>query len=181
MLFCICVAGKTASTTSKRLNNFLRKARKDSNLKYGSPFSCLRHYSEDEIKERLLASGIGCQTMKGKCIYQIVNSKTNLKTCTEDDLVSFHGIKYKTANLFLMHNRENYKGACLDVHILKHINYLGYKTPAQSPSSKKTYKKISRVFFTLCEQYDMMPAELDLKLWRRYANNKAQRRKTSNT
>lgn len=164
LLFAICVAGKNAITTARALDKFLTRA--DALL---APFQCLRELTQDKIIKLLWESGIGCQNVKGRSIYELVQSRLNLRTCTEDDLDNIFGIGLKTATLFILHTRPNYRAACLDVHILKHLKKLGYDVPKTTPGSRKKYKEIEAIFLKLADEKGMSPADFDLSLWREYS------------
>lgn len=171
ILFGVCVAGKNAITTARALDRFLSRAHLVYFMKNFLPFQCLRNYEKEEIAEMLLASGIGCYNIKGESIHKLVNSGINLRTCTEDDLDDIYGIGLKTATLFLMHTREGYRAACLDVHILKHLKKLGYDVPKTTPGSRKKYKEIQKIFLELADKSGLSPADYDLALWREYSGH----------
>lgn len=167
LIFCVLVAGKKALTTSRALDKLL------TSIQSGKPFESFRKFSEKELQTLLMMHGIGCHTAKAKSIYQLVRAELDLKKCGLFDLIKIYGIKFKTANFFLMHTRENYVAACLDTHILKHLAALGHKVPKSTPQSKKSYDRIQKIFLDLCETEGKKPADLDLELWRKYSGNAA--------
>lgn len=169
LLFSICVAGKNAMSTARAIEKFLSRVHTKRAGFY--PFKHLREYSQAEIVQSLWSAGIGCQTIKGRGIYELVNSGLDLRTCTEDDLDAIYGIGLKTATLFLMHTRKGYRAACLDVHILRHLKKLGYDVPKTTPGSKKKYKEIQTIFLKLADEAKMLPADYDLALWREYSGH----------
>lgn len=171
LLFSILVAGKNAITTAKSMDKFLKLAHFRKNLKF-SPFKCLRLFTEKQISELLYKCGIGCYARKSQYLYELVNSKINLKTCTLEDLINLKGIGFKTANLFLIHSRKGYKSCCIDTHLLKYLNDLGYDVPKTTPQTKKKYMEIQDIFLKIVEDKGITDiAAFDLAIWNKYSGH----------
>jgi thermostable 8-oxoguanine DNA glycosylase len=170
LLFSLLVAGKNALTTSRLLDTFIK------DFKFGNetPFEVFSKFNLHQIPKLsvvLKDYGFGCYNNKAKGIHQLVRAELDLKTCSVDDLEKIHGIGRKTANLFLMHTRKDYRCGCLDTHILKFLKEKGYDVPKATPSSKKKYKEIESIFISICDELKMDSAELDLAIWRHYSGN----------
>lgn len=163
VLFSLLVSGKNALTTARLLEKFL-----EDHVQIGNtPFDKFKIYPLAVLPGVLKKYGFGCYNSKAKGIYQLVNSGINLRDCTFNELRLIHGIGPKTANLFLMHTRESYRGACIDTHILKYLRDLGYKVPKSTPSKKK-YAELQEVFLEICDKRNVNPAKLDLEIWNYY-------------
>ncbi len=162
VLFCIAVAGKNATTTSANLERLLEYGRSYVN---GTPFEIIRYLSNNEDLELTMkVFGFGCFKVKSKGFIQIVNSGFDLKTCTIKELESIHGIGMKTARFFVLHTRKNARVACLDTHILKWLSSKGHDAPKQTPAKKK-YLELENIFLGICDDMNVIPADLDLNIW----------------
>lgn len=173
LLFGLLVAGKNAITTSRLLDNFI----KDFKYEGDTPFEVFKRFRMDDVPRLSVALkdyGFGCYNAKAKGIYQLVRANLNLRTCTVADLEKISGIGMKTANLFLMHTRKDYKGCCIDTHLLKFLRDLGYTVPKSTPSSKKIYYEISKLFIELTDTHGISTTELDLMIWNAYSSKNSQ-------
>lgn len=168
-LFCIAVAGKNAASTARALDKLLEIGRSRSlDL---SPFQIIR----DIIKYSDLASlmkncGIGCYTVKSRGFAQIVSCGLDLRTVTLDQLLNLFGVGHKTARFFLLHSRPNQRYAVLDTHILKYMGEQGIETPKSTPTGKR-YLELEQKFLELADLNSITPADMDLQIWVKYANN----------
>ena len=168
LLFWICAAGKTAKIASRALEAFLiaQEIRK-------SPFEAIKKIGKRCLPGLLKKYGIGCYNQKGKTMWQLVNSKLNLKTCSVEDLETIYGIGRKTSRCFIMHTRKLARCAGLDTHVLKFLRDKGYDAPKQTPSSKKKYLELEEAF--IAEKDKEMPdqsvANFDLAIWKKYSGN----------
>jgi thermostable 8-oxoguanine DNA glycosylase len=173
VVFGLLVAGKNALTTSRLLDALLR----DYDHIGSGAFEILSHFELEKpprLSIVLKDYGFGCYNMKAKGLYELVRSGINLRTCTVDDLKKIRGIGLKTANLFLMHTRKDYKGCCVDIHLLKFLRDLGYAVPKSTPSSKKIYHEISKLFIELTDVHGVSTTELDLMIWNAYSSKNSQ-------
>lgn len=174
ILFCIAVAGKTAWVTASILDKLLKYAHTKYRIKGWQPFKAIKKFDQPMLKQAMLDHGFGCHEMKSKGFLAVANSGLNLRTCTMFDLIKFHGVKYKTANFFLLHTRKNSRQAVIDTHILKHLASLGHKVPKSTPQSKKRYEELEKLFLDWADSQGRSLAELDLELWNKYARKKVQ-------
>lgn len=172
LLFWICVAGKKASTISRRMVRLASKL--GSPRPHATPFQIVRAYIQKNGVNRLAAlmkeCGIGCYNMKARAFADLVSRDLNLERCSVEDLEDVIGIGPKTARCFILHTREDAQVAGLDIHVLKFLRALGYDTPKQTPTGKR-YKEIEQVFLETCERHSRSPAALDLLVWRVYSSH----------
>lgn len=100
----------------------------------------------------------------------IGSGQIDLRICNRAALVKIKGIGYKTASMFLMYTRRDYKGACLDTHILK---YLKEETPTpnvpdSTPVLKAEYLRLESEFLKIVKASNKSVAEFDFEIWSRY-------------
>jgi endonuclease III len=166
-LFCVAVAGKNAGSTARALDDFLGQ--------YGTakqPFKTVRHaiaLEGPKFGEALRDCGFGCYNHRAKAFRSLVSSGLDLRTCDVKALEALYGWGPKTARFFLLHSRDNYRAACLDTHILKHLTESGVAdVPKSTPQSAKQYGRLEAEFLRLVPPF-MTPAEYDLSIWTKYA------------
>lgn len=166
-LFLIAVAGKNAETTVKCLNKFM-----DNTVK---PFALVRHRDdENTLNTHIKNCGFGCHTRLTKAFADIAKAGLNLKTCSREDLLKIHGIGMKSANCFLSWTRKGMKLAMLDTHLLAEMRDLKLTTdiPKSTPSSKKEYERLEKVWLDYCKKLKVNPVEYDLEVWKRRSSKK---------
>lgn len=160
MLFCIAVAGKTAKTVTKAINNFLYLR---GNL---SPFAYVRSLANiGELRRALQAAKVG-QYNKLVQTFDVVSAlnPTELRTWTPEQFELIHGIGPKTSRFFIQSTRENTRYAVLDTHVLAWMREQGYYTPKSTPSGKM-YAALEVVYLELCDQLGVSPRDLDAQIW----------------
>lgn len=161
LLFCIAVAGKTAKTTTRAINNFLSERENNE-----SPFEFIHRLAcNGELRSTLKRHRVG-QYNKLVKAYSIVCSFSTelLKHCSVADLETISGIGPKTSRFFIQSTRENTRYAVLDTHVLAWMKALGYNVPKSTPSKKK-YALIEKQFLELADQLGKTPRELDTEIW----------------
>ena len=164
LLFCVVVAGKKASVQVELLRLFL-----DGN---SCPFEYIRELdSLGTLNQKLKESRLGQYTKTTVCFKALAYSDLDLFTCTIDDLENIYGIGPKTARFFISCTRRNARHAVIDTHLLKYMaQYLGWKVPHATLSSKSAYKQIENDWLSHVDNLNVNPAELDLAIWKIYAN-----------
>lgn len=162
ILFWICAAGKNAMAASEGLDKLLSLING-----HKKPFQTLRLTNDLPLKMK--QCGIGCFNNKARSFIDLANSNLNLKTCQEYELENIFGIGLKTSRCFLMHSRKNSRFAGLDVHILHFLRDKGFDVPKSTPSSKKKYEFIQKIFINIADELNLPAAELDLKIWNEYS------------
>lgn len=184
-LFCTVVAGKTAMTQAKLLENFLNS------LPYpeASPFDRIfsRSISGPGLLSKLKASRLGQYNRLQKCWLAAIGTFSDdplqsaivgtpscgrtLRDCTVDDLESIPGIGPKTARFFLLHTRPDQKIAALDTHILHYMRDQGIVTPKGSPGKGTKYRELELKFIEFADAAGQSVADFDLQVWRQYSGN----------
>lgn len=162
LVFCCCVPGKNAITTSR----CVEKLRLELIKNFGelSFFELLRQ--AEDLPNLIKSAGIGCYNHRAVTLSQLSHSNLDLRTCNVEDLEKIKGIGKKTSRFFLLYTRRNVRVACLDVHILRFLKDAGYDVPKNTPTGKK-YDKIERIFLELAK--DRSIPEFDLDIWKRYS------------
>lgn len=179
ILWWVLAAGKNGRRAAQSLESilhYLREAIPPHLADHGlSPFFILRHYRLHlpysnliNLTALLLENGVGCYNHKARTIYELVNTKLDLRTCTAEDLERIYGIGMKTSRCFIIHSRPNARYAGLDTHILKFLRANGVATPKSTPTAKK-YLELEQEFIKLADKSGKTIAELDLEVWNNYS------------
>ena len=166
MLFCISVAGKTASQIAIALQRFL-----DSNINPGElPFDMIYRLKRDgRLFDAIVASKLGQWNKLYWAFTEIaVFPAPDIRVAPVSDLEEVRGISFKTSRFFVVHSRPNVNYAVLDTHVLKWLGELGYDVPNHTPTGNK-YLKLERCFLAEARKRNKSPANLDLEVWVSYA------------
>lgn len=182
LLFAILVAGKTAKTQAKKLNEFLQTIGAMNMGRKSSPFNDIKHSLQlqkffkeqhnddvDLLGHQMRKHGLGQYNRIGQAFRGILKFKGKLKTITVQDLESVKGIGSKTARFFILHSRPDAQIACLDVHILKWLDDLSYPNIPLATPSKNRYGIIEQYFLKEARNRGVSPADLDLRIWKSYS------------
>jgi thermostable 8-oxoguanine DNA glycosylase len=153
LLFCVVVAGKTATQQAIKLEQFL-------NFATGTPFEKIRNCVN--LRERLEESKLGQYTRIEHVFRQIV--LLDVTKVTLEELESIKGIGPKSARFFFLHSFPNQNIAVLDTHILAWLREQGYQAPKSTPDLKK-YHILEKIFLQEAENRKLTPAELDIQIW----------------
>jgi hypothetical protein len=169
LMFSIVVAGKGAFQQASKLEEF--------RLKLGGgrgPFNTIRVMEMDGTLDFFLRSvkmgqynriGTAFRGISNFFRHDFDNERFHpLKTVPVKYLECVKGIGMKTARFFVMHTRPNQMYACLDTHILKWLGEKGHEVPKSTPQNQK-YLDLEKIFLDYAAEMNMMPAELDLKIW----------------
>ena len=170
LLFAILVAGKTAKTQAKKLNEFLH------DCEGGTPFDKIYNlilssptFGVEKLMDKMKKHKLGQYYRLCSAFLGVLQFKGKLDTVTLEELETVKGLGSKTSRFFLLHSRPDQKIAVLDTHILKYMSKQGYKVPKVTPSDKKKYREIEDDFLYECRILKKNPAELDLEIWKSYA------------
>lgn len=180
LFFCVVVPGHNAKTTSASLDKFLAGKRAFEFVRRitgGSPFKSENEslvayafrsaWSWRRLMKSLEAAGIGCRTRVSRSLWELSFSGLDLRTCSVGDLEKIHGVGRKTSRFFTVHSRkEPGDVAILDVHILHYLDSMGHKVPKHTPTSKKQYEAIEKIFVEYAKKSGKTLAEFDLELWK---------------
>jgi hypothetical protein len=167
-LFSGVVAGKTASTQARLLNEFLLSLEPGDGV--DTPFTRIaRAEAQGNLKDKLIDSRLGQFNRLHKQFVQSLG--LDLRTCTVEDLEKIHGCGPKTARMFVMMSRPNQRMAALDTHVLKHLRAHGHSAPEATPQSKREYRRLEEEFLKLADASGMSVADYDLTVWKQYSKN----------
>ena len=169
LLFCICVAGKRADVTARKVNALLDRTRKGDYRDY-DPFTILHEWWERDLLTFVLKEHkLGKYAMMEKAVPALLG--LDLKTCTVEDLEEIPGIGPKTARYFLVHTRRDANVAALDTHVLRFMREeLDIPTPRTTPSGDR-YLELEQQFLTYVKSTGRPVAEVDLDIWKRYTQS----------
>ncbi len=160
ILFCVAVAGKTASVISKKVDQFLATERADV-----SPFAKIRSMARTHsLMLRLQQAKLGKYGILYETYLGLATSGIDLRTCSLEDLEKYRGIGPKTSRFFVLHTRPKQEIACLDTHVLNYLRGLGHSIPKGAPTGKR-YLEIEKIFLTYAKSLGKTPADLDLAIW----------------
>ena len=167
-LFCIIVAGKTASQMAIKLEQFLGGR----NLTEG-PFEYVRRLiSEDRLDTEMRTIKLGKYILLNKAFPQSVAADAPaLETATAQELSAIHGVNHKTARFFILHSREDADVAVIDTHVLKFLRHRGYEgIPSSVPQNDKYYV-IEELMKAEARKSSLSYADFDLAVWNHYSSN----------
>lgn len=180
LIFCICVAGKTARVVKRSLQNFWSEVVPRVRGEGKTPFCVINRwislyaspaYAETALAKKLQECGIGCHKLKARGIIAAARAKDlNLREAPPEELEKLPGIGPKTSRFFILHSRDDAQVACLDVHILRWMRLVRRlkNIPKQTPQNRKTYRAIEERFLRLVPKGKSV-AEFDLELWMEYS------------
>lgn len=166
-LFCLAVAGKTASQIALKIDDFL--SRREGNE---TPFDYVRRLAIqgqliDEMtrvklgKYRLLDAGYRATVAKaGPC----------LRTSDVRELERIPGVRHKTSRFFVLHSRENADIAVIDTHVLKYLRDRGYPDIPTSVPQNDRYYEIEEMMKREVRLSGMTSADFDLAVWNHYSS-----------
>lgn len=160
LLFSIIVAGKTAHLWAPRLDRFLSLS------PAASPFASVRQMIEQNtLRANLETARLGNYSDTERSFRELMKANLDLRTCTVEELGAIHKIGSKTGRMFLLHSREGFRGAVLDVHTLRDLGEkLGIKVPKDTPPPKR-YAELERLWLDFCDQQGHNLADYDLTNW----------------
>lgn len=164
-LFSCAVAGKTAATQARLLDNFVNSLPMPRHTPFGRIATA---EAQGTLRQALIDSRLGQYNRLHRCYVESLN--LNLVTCTVADLEAIHGVGPKTARMFIMHSRPDQRLAALDTHVLKYLRENGHPdAPMVTPGSARAYAKFEQAFLDLSDKSGMTVSEFDLAVWKMYA------------
>ena len=171
LLFCITVAGKTAKTQARLLDNFLTSLRSNYGSDITTPFQLI--YNADNVgclRSEIEKSRLGQYNRLEKSFRKTHDFIGKLKTITIDELETIPGVGPKTSRFYLLHSRPNQEMAVLDTHILHYMRDNGLTTFTVTPD-KKRYSSVEQAFLNHAKTINKSIADLDLEIWKTYSGN----------
>lgn len=166
LLFCLIVAGKTASIQAGKLEDFLNP-KPDKCVRF-SPFELIEYFiTQKMLLKQLQRVKMGQYNRLEKAFREVL--KLDVFNCTVQELESITGIGPKTARFFILHSRPSQQVAVLDTHVLKWLrDELKLDAPKSTPSTKK-YIELEMAFLNYCKENTKDPAMFDLEIWNKYS------------
>lgn len=167
-LFCIVVAGKTASQMALKLDQFL-----DGRLPSEGPFDYVRRLiAEDRLDAEMRAIKLGKYNLLNKGFPQSVAvDAPALESASAQELSAIHGVNHKTARFFILHSRQDADVAVIDTHVLKFLRHRGHEgIPTSVPQNDKYYV-IEELMKAEARKSSLSYAEFDLAVWNHYSSN----------
>lgn len=181
LLFCICVAGKTAKQISIALNRFFELSydylSKKENIsiskikhKYSEPFKLIKKLIRFQALEIIIKdSKLGKNSLLFKSFVQLCNSELDLRTVTISQLEEIKGIGPKTSRYFKLYTGKESRHAVLDTHVLRFMREeLNINTPKITPTGKK-YAELENKFLQYVDSTGKSISEFDLEIWNKYS------------
>ena len=167
LLFCIVVAGKKSDIQARKLEQWY-----DARFyQWHSPFDYISSLTVG-LRGSLENVKMGQYGRLVKSFRDAVELGLDLTTCSLHDLCQIRGVKFKTANFFLTHSREDYNVPVLDTHVLKFLKAQGIKdVPASTPQDEKVYNFFADKFIAIAKGLGMTVADLDLQVWKQYSTS----------
>lgn len=163
ILFGICVAGKGAKQTEKKIKAFLTGWE-------GNAFACVRYLVDEGLLGRALRfHRMGQYKRINKAFRAVV--KLDLSNPTVEMFEKVPGIGPKTARMLILYYDPKANCVPLDTHILKFLKYtLGVpNVPKSTPPAGKTYNRLERAFQVAAVNRGKTVRELDTEVWKSYA------------
>lgn len=168
-LFCLVVAGKTATTQARLLEGFLSLLRDACDL---TPFQAIQRAIDDgKLLEYLKYSRLGQFTRLEKAMVQSMAFHGKLKTVQTSELEEITGVGSKTARFFILHTRADQEIAVLDTHVLRYLRDKGLTEQKGTPPKGAKYDALEKVFIAEAKLANMSIADYDLHIWRTYSGN----------
>lgn len=168
VLFGIAVAGKSASTTAAKLNEFLEFIQKMYPRRKLSPFQKVRLVAQSgllTLTVELFKFGQYSRIVRGfkeACLLDPDNLHiTALEKVT--------GIGMKTARMIMLYTQPDASVVPLDRHVLKFLRQLGHEAPEASPSDVPTYSRLEQAFIAEAMKRNVTVRQLDTQVWKSYA------------
>jgi thermostable 8-oxoguanine DNA glycosylase len=169
-LFCIAVAGKTASQIAAKIDQFL-----SGKTASEGPYDYVRRLiTEDRLRPELERVKMG----KYRLLVQgyaecVADSGPDLSTATPRDLEAIYGVKHKTARFFILHSRENADVAVIDTHVLKYLKHRGHDNIPDSVPQTARYYEIEELMKSEARLSALSFADFDLAVWNHYSSKGA--------
>lgn len=167
ILFGICVAGKSAKGTEKKLTALLDDMQSLMSETSSSPFTLVRTAIErGRLGHLLRKHKMGKYTLFNKAFRAAV--QIDLDTITIQSLEKVPGIGPKTARMTILYYEPEVDCVPLDTHILKWLKLHGYDAPKSTPQSGKRYLELEKAFIAEAKKRGKSVREFDTEVWQSY-------------
>lgn len=168
VLFAICVAGKSAKQTEKKLNKLLSGYRYENE----SEFEIVRHmdFGVNGLLNALQWAKMGQYKRLVKAFREVVKLDVT-KDLTVEKLEAIPGIGPKTARFIVLYTDPDADCVPLDTHILKYLAKIGHvNVPKSTPPAGKKYRYLEEAFQQQARFLGKSVRQLDTEVWSSYAN-----------
>lgn len=181
ILFGICVAGKSAKGTEKKLRAFLddmpyprisgssvTEAAMEKFQTTATPFERIRYLiSQGKLLSQMRKHKLGKYKLYRKAFPAAV--QIDLDNVTVESLEKVPGIGPKTARMTILYYEPDASVVPLDTHVLKFLRTLGYAAPKSTPQSGRRYLELEQAFIAEAKKRGKTVRELDTEVWQSYA------------
>lgn len=173
ILFGICVAGKGADQTQKKVNALLQGLEFKYNRR--SPFELVRVAENNgSLLDMLKKYKMGQYKRIKRAFVGVI--RLDLTRVSIEALESVMGIGPKTARMIMLYYDPQAECVPLDTHILKYLRANGYDAPKSTPSAGKKYLALEQAFQELARKQGKTVRELDTEVWLYYAKGTGAKR-----
>jgi 3-methyladenine DNA glycosylase/8-oxoguanine DNA glycosylase len=171
VLFSICVAGKSAKQTSKKLNRYINEVYNYNMENIKTPFDIIRlEVSMDILNFSLNMYKFGQYKRIEKAFREVI--KLDVMTdLTVEKLEAIPGIGPKTARFIVLYTNPEADCVPLDTHILKYLanNYPAFDVPKSTPPKGPRYNALEDLFKWDAKRQGKSVRALDTEVWKSYA------------
>jgi hypothetical protein len=174
-VFAVCVAGKNADQTAKKVNALWRDQSFRTTLsvqfeRYPQTAASQELYIK-WIRKHLMEHKIGQYDRISSAVMWLNQYSGSLHTMTWEGFMKIKGIGPKTAAFFILHSRETTTTGIpvIDTHVVKYMASKG-ETVKVTSVAKKYLEYAKRVAFWLQQDFpNMSMADADLLVWKRFS------------
>ena len=166
VLFGICVAGKGAKQTEKKLNALLDWQEGGGGA---TPFQRIAYLMDNgKLGRTLRFHRIGQYKRINKAFRKAII--LDLSYPTVEMFEAIPGIGPKTARMIMLYYNPQANCVPLDTHILKFLKEQGIpKVPKSTPAAGPTYTRLEKEFQNIAASVSLSVRELDTRVWKSYA------------
>lgn len=166
-LFCIAVAGKTASQIAVKIDGFLSPRKADE-----TPYEFIRRLvSTNSLRAEMERVKLGKYDLLSKAYsFCVSDAGPDLRKASVQDLEQVHGVRHKTSRFFLLHSRAGADVAVIDTHVLKYLKHRGHPGIPDGVPQNNSYYDLEALMKAEAEAHAMPLAEFDLAVWNHYSS-----------
>lgn len=181
LLLAASVAGKSAATQSRKLEDLLQIVESESGrdpLDFGIAAAPASTW---DIAMRMC--GFGKYTILGNLVRALEERNKPDKLWHPDelqDVINLPGIGNKTSRFFMTYTSVTARHAVLDVHLKRHLGAMFPKVGefvqayGRNTMSDGEYHRVEKAYVRTCDELDILPFVLDFELWYRASNSEIQ-------
>lgn len=165
LVFCMCVANKTAAVMAPKVNLFLEGR---GTL---TPFQWVaRLMDEGRLRSEMERARLGNYGLRERGFRHMLSPDApDLRTASPDELERVPGIGPKTSRFFVVHSREGARHAVVDTHMLKFLRHAGHEgVPEGNSPPKKDYPRMEQLVLGHVDRIGLSAADFDLRVWTWY-------------